>query len=86
MRQLEETAQKILFVVDQERRLIGSLTDGDIRRWILADGSLQDPIGKVCNKSPYHLGQDYELEQVRGVMVDRNIGCIPVVDDHEQVL
>jgi len=86
MRQLEETAQKILFVVDQERRLIGSLTDGDIRRWILADGSLQDPIGKVCNKSPYHLGQDYELEQVRGVMVDRNIGCIPVVDDHEQLV
>lgn len=86
MRQLEETAQKILFVVDRERRLIGSLTDGDIRRWILAEGGLQDSIGKVCNKSPYRVDPNYDLEQVRGVMVERNIGCVPVVDDRGQLV
>jgi dTDP-glucose pyrophosphorylase len=86
MRQLEETAQKILFVVGPEWRLIGSLTDGDIRRWILAEGNLQDPIGAVCNKIPYHVGQDYDLEQVRAVMIQRNIGCVPVVDDHDEIV
>ena len=34
MEQLEKTEEKIVFVVDGESRLIGSLTDGDIRRWI----------------------------------------------------
>lgn len=86
MRQLEETAQKILFVVGRERRLIGSLTDGDIRRWILAEGSLQDSIGNVCNKYPYQVRVDYVLEEVRGVMVDRNIGCVPVVDGQGQLV
>lgn len=86
MRQLEETAQKILFVVDREQRLIGSLTDGDIRRWILAEGSLQDPIGKVCNQNPYYIEQDYDLEQVRGVMFERNIGCVPVVNNNYQIV
>ena len=86
MRQLEETAQKVLFVVDQERRLIGSLTDGDIRRWILAEGSLQGAIEKVCNKNPYYVEQEYELEQVRSVMFERNIGCVPVVNDNYQIV
>ncbi len=86
MKQLEETAQKILFVVDKERRLIGSLTDGDIRRWILAAGNLQDTIEQICNKSPYHVGQNYDLEWVRGVMFERNIGCVPAVNDTRQIV
>jgi len=32
MEQLEQTEEKILFVVDGSSRLVGSLTDGDIRR------------------------------------------------------
>lgn len=86
MKQLEETAHKVLFVVDRERRLIGSLTDGDIRRWVLAEGSLQDTIEQVCNKSPYHVGQDYDLERVRDVMFERNIGCVPVANDARQIV
>ena len=41
MEQLEKTEEKIVFVVDAEARLVGSLTDGDIRRWILSDGDLE---------------------------------------------
>ena len=41
MERLEKTEEKIVFVVDGESRLIGSLTDGDIRRWILSDGDLK---------------------------------------------
>ena len=40
MEQLEKTEEKIVFVVDEASRLIGSLTDGDVRRWILSDGDL----------------------------------------------
>lgn len=32
MKKLDETAEKILFVVDANRKLLGTLTDGDIRR------------------------------------------------------
>jgi len=41
MQRLNETAEKILFVIDTDQKLIGSVTDGDIRRWILAGGSLK---------------------------------------------
>ena len=52
MEQLEKTEEKIVFVVDEESRLVGSLTDGDIRRWILSDGDLKAQVFDVCNRNP----------------------------------
>src|ERR1017187_9387629 len=53
MEQLEKTEEKIIFVVDAESRLIGSLTDGDIRRWILSDGDLKAHVLQICNCNPH---------------------------------
>ena len=35
MRQMDETAKKILYVVDDNEVFLGTLSDGDIRRWII---------------------------------------------------
>ena len=35
MAALDKTAEKVLLVVDENQALIGALTDGDIRRYIL---------------------------------------------------
>jgi CBS-domain-containing membrane protein len=52
LKQLEETERKTLFVIDEKKRLIGTLTDGDIRRWILAEESLDGTVEKICNTNP----------------------------------
>lgn len=52
MRQLDETAKGILFAVDENHRLKGCLTDGDIRRWILKTGDLSAEISAVMNSVP----------------------------------
>ncbi|MDF2877810.1 MAG: Nucleotidyl transferase, partial [Clostridia bacterium] len=36
---LDQTAKKILIVVE-DKKLMGIITDGDIRRWILKNGDL----------------------------------------------
>ena len=86
MRQLEDTAQKILFVVDDGGFLVGSLTDGDIRRWILAGGNLEDPIENVCNREPYRVEEGYDLSVVRKLMIEKTIGCVPVVGADNRVV
>lgn len=86
MRQLEDTAQKILFVVSDGGFLVGTLTDGDIRRWILAGGDLHDSIENVCNKEPYRVEQGYDLSHVRKLMLENTIGCVPVVSDTNRVV
>jgi len=86
MRQLEDTAQKILFVVEEDGSLVGSLTDGDIRRWILAGGDLQDPIENVSFKDPYRVKKGYDLASVRKLMLEKTIGCVPVVDQRGRLV
>jgi dTDP-glucose pyrophosphorylase len=86
MEQLEKTEEKIVFVVDAESRLIGSLTDGDIRRWILSDGDLKAQVFRVCNRKPHVAEEGFELEQVRTHMVKGNFGCVPVVNPSREIV
>lgn len=48
---IDSNGQYIVFCIDDEGRLLGSLTDGDIRRWIIKGGSLDAPVGDVCFKN-----------------------------------
>ena len=65
MKQLDDTAEKILFVVDHNQKLIGSLTDGDIRRWILKGGELEKEISQVCFKNCLYVYKDYKRYEER---------------------
>ena len=52
MKQMDLTAEKILIVVDTENQLLGTLTDGDIRRFILNSGSTTGKVDQCFNKAP----------------------------------
>jgi dTDP-glucose pyrophosphorylase len=86
MEQLEKTEEKILFVIDAESRLVGSLTDGDIRRWILSDGDLKAEVRRVCNCSPYVAHEGFETEGLRTRMLDGNLSCVPVLNSAREVV
>ena len=86
MNRLEVTEKKILFVVEGERRLVGALTDGDIRRWILAKGRLDDTIAEAYNKKPFFVRQGFNVDELKSYMVERNIHCVPVVNDCNEIV
>jgi len=86
MEQLEKTEEKIVFVVDTESRLIGSLTDGDIRRWILSDGDLKAQVIRVCNRTPCVVQNGFGADQIRAEMIAKNLICIPVVNSSREII
>lgn len=68
-----------LFVVDGAGRLLGSLTDGDIRRALLSGKELLTPVGSVCKRGCLRIeSADYD---VAGVARAREMGIslLPVV-------
>lgn len=81
MKFLDKTAEKILFIVDENNSLKGALTDGDIRRWILKDGSLNAKVVEVCNQDCYHVHLGFNLEVVKKEILQRKIVYVPVVND-----
>jgi len=86
LKQLDKTAEKILFVVDEGNLLIGSLTDGDIRRWILQDGMLNEEVEKVCFKGTYYVFVEYDIDKVKEEIVKRKIVYVPVVDEKNEIV
>ncbi len=79
-KQLNENSQKILFVVDEEGVLRGSVTDGDVRRWILADHSIQEPIFKLMNPHPTVAFETSSEDEIKRLIVSKRLECIPIVD------
>jgi dTDP-glucose pyrophosphorylase len=86
MKKLEETEQRILFVVDEHNRLAGTLTDGDIRRWILAEGGLDGQVELAFNIRPYTVDILYDIEHVKKVMLENKFSCIPVVNEEKKLV
>ena len=52
MKALDKTAEKCLLVVDQNNKLLGTLTDGDLRRSILKGNQFSESIENCFNTNP----------------------------------
>ncbi len=84
MSRIDENARGILFIVDEQERLIGSVTDGDIRRWIIKTGDLNATVENAMMTAPKYLHPD-ERYKARKLMKSKKINAIPVVDELYQI-
>ena len=83
---LNEGGRKILFVVDIENRLYGSLTDGNIRRWIIKTGGIKGKVEDICNKNPIFFEKDYSVMEVKEILLTEKIESIPVIDKERKIV
>jgi dTDP-glucose pyrophosphorylase len=87
LRNLNQSAMKVLLVVDDSARLLGTLTDGDIRRAILKDVDLDMTIDTVYNRNPVFLREgEFSDEKVREIFISQKIELIPVIDGAGKVI
>ena len=86
LRRLDETAEKVLFVVDNENKLLGALTDGDVRRYLLSGKSLQGDISDIFNNSPKFIYEKNLVpDEVRGLFVKHKLALLPVLDSNNKI-
>jgi dTDP-glucose pyrophosphorylase len=86
LQRLDASAMRTALVVDGQRRLLGVLTDGDVRRWILAGRTLEEPVSQAMNAHPVKVSDDVPRAGVKELMVSRKIDVVPVVDEDGQVV
>jgi dTDP-glucose pyrophosphorylase len=86
LRQIEKGGKKIVFIVDDNNKLIGAISDGDIRRWILNNGDLSAGLNNVCNYNPKYFEENYKIEDAKQLMLTYSIDLIPVVDNNREVV
>lgn len=84
MEKIDANTKGILFVVDDERKLIGAVSDGDIRRWLIRFGKLDVEISKVMNPNPKAIKESDRLN-AKGFMTREKLNVVPVVDESTKV-
>lgn len=79
---LDEDEAKIVLVVDAAGHLLGTITDGDIRRGLLRGLTLNAEISEVMNREPKVVYQGESRETVRSRMESLSVRQMPVVDKY----
>jgi len=79
---IDKGALQIALVVNDKYRLIGIVTDGNIRRSILHGINLDNPVKMIMNNNPIHLSADASYKQALALMQERKLHHIPKVDDY----
>ena len=83
---IDESGLQIALVTDEEKRLKGVITDGDIRRGILDGVDLEAPVREVMNASPVTARPTDDRQDVLDVMRKRHIHQIPIIDSENRVV
>lgn len=83
---LDSTAKQILFVVDSDGLLLGTVTDGDVRRGILKGCSLETAVSKIMNGTPKSVSVERSKKDVLCYMQSVGVRHLPVVDAGNNVV
>lgn len=82
---LNKSKGQILLVVDQDNKLTGTVTDGDVRRSLLENFSLSKPISEVLHRNPTTLHRS-DVKKAAEYMKQYGVKQIPVVNDSMEVV
>lgn len=78
---IDAGAIEIALVIDRERRLLGTLTDGDVRRALLAGATLDEPIDSIVHHDPITADADTEEAVLVHAMTEQGVDQIPLLRD-----
>ena len=79
-------ADAILFVVDLESRLLGSLTDGDVRRGLLQGKEVEEKVVNFVQPNPKSVDKaNYSLSEIIKLR-NQNFKVLPVLDADKRVI
>lgn len=79
MQQIDINTRGIVYIVDEKYKLLGSLTDGDIRRWLIKTADLNGNILSIMNKAPKVIYQK-DIGMAQELIEKYMVNSIPVVN------
>lgn len=90
---IDRNQRQIALVVDGEGRLLDTITDGDVRRAILANMDLGSPVGvlrerKAGTSNPHPVCAPVETEpsELLRIMKEKSVRQVPLLDKHRRVV
>ena len=83
---LDKLELKILFILNAEEKLVGTVTDGDIRRAILSGMDLSEPILIAMNKNFIKYFEDSDRSDLESKILKDDLQAIPIIQSNGLIL
>ena len=86
LRRISANHHRIVFVVTSDGVLVGALTDGDFRRWVVEaqQPTLREPCRSIANRACVSVGPDYRTHDV-DELFGAGVEVIPILDERGRV-
>lgn len=84
MEMINKSGARIVYIVADDKKLVGALNDGDIRRHILSGGKLSDGILQAANLN-CHVLYDESQHVAEEFLKEKRISCVPIIDGAKQI-
>jgi hypothetical protein len=76
-----------LLVEDQNGKFLGTITDGNIRRFIISNGNQEDRVKSLYNRySTFFYDDKFDKEEVKSQMISKGIEVNPVLNRELEVV
>jgi CBS domain-containing protein len=85
MERIEANRHRVVVVVDDERRVLGTVSDGDIRRAFLHDALPITPVSRVMQLNPRVITET-ERERGRELLREKHVTVLPVVSEDNHLV
>lgn len=79
LKQIDIGERGIVFVVDNNEKLVGCATDGDIRRWLIKTANLEASVSECMYNKPKYLYDSDKIDRKK-YMLKYSINALPIVD------
>lgn len=88
MKKLSDSGNKCLIIIDKKSKLIGTLSDGDIRKSLLSNHhNINKSISFIYNKKPSYIDEDqFDKERIKNIFIKKAIDVIPIVNRKKEVI
>mgnify|MGYP000515973775 FL=1 len=85
LRVIDKEALRVALVVDKNK-LVGMVTDGDVRRGIIQGIELSASVSEVMNTNPVNANASLSSQDLKVLMHSRKILSLPIVNDDDQLV
>ena len=87
MKKLSEAGQKCLVIINEKNLLLGTLSDGDLRKAILSGAQMNDSvIGFYQSKPTLIMKDDFNIDDTKKLFIKNKFDLIPIVDKKNKLV
>lgn len=87
LKKLKISGNKCLVVLDKNKILLGTLTDGDLRKKIILSGNTKGNIKKIYNRNPHVINEKKlhtQKKKIISLFVKKKLSLIPIIKDKKK--